>query len=232
MICSWVNRRGCAIARRSCRAAAGQRLAACALAALLGVIGPLRAQESYSEDVVKAAFLYHFGTYVEWPAAAASPTEPITIAVLGADAVTAQLRTFLPGRTIDGRPVEVRPIARIQELQTDEILFVGRENNARLREVIAAIGTRPVLIVTDAADGLADGAMVNFQLVDQRVRFEISLRKAEDSGLRLSSRLLSAALRVETSSCRYGCGETVPFSNVDFVVLEGTGTRSGLYGLD
>jgi len=208
------------------RPAASKRFGAGALAVFVGALGPLQAQESaYSEDVVKAAFLYHFGTYVEWPAAAASSTQPITIAVLGADAVTAQLRTFLPGRTIGGRSVEVRPIARIQELRGDEMLFIGRENNSRLREVIAAVGTRPVLIVTDAVDGLADGAMVNFQLVDQRVRFEISLRKAEDSGLRLSSRLLSAALRVETSGCWHRCGEGLP-SNVPVVVLE-TGSRPG-----
>jgi hypothetical protein len=203
------------------RAAAAPQLAAGALAVLLGVLGPLQAQESpYSEDVVKAAFLYHFGTYVEWPAAAASSTDPITIAVLGADAVTAQLRAFLPGRRIGGRSVEVRPIARIQELRDDEMLFIGRENNSRLREIITRVGKRPVLVVTDAADGLTDGAMVNFQLVDQRVRFEISLRKAEDSGLRLSSRLLSAALRVETSSCWDRCGEGLPPWRRRLVVME------------
>jgi hypothetical protein len=196
--------------------------------ALLGVLGALQAQEAaYSEDVVKAAFLYHFGTYVEWPSAPASATDPITIAVLGADAVTAQLRSFLPGRTIGGRAVEVRPIARIQDLRNDEMLFIGRENNSRLREIVVAVGTRPVLVVTDAADGLADGAMVNFQLVDQRVRFEISQRKAEDSGLKLSSRLLSAALRVETSSCSYPCRETPLLPGASLVVQQGNSRSPG-----
>jgi hypothetical protein len=62
-----------------------------------------------------------------------------------------------------------------------------------------------VLVVADAQDGLRHGAMVNFQLVDQRVRFEISLRNAKAAGLVLSSRLLSAAIRVETSSCWGDC---------------------------
>jgi hypothetical protein len=170
-------------------------------------------QPAYSADEVKAAFLYHFGTYVSWPAPAAS--DPITIAVLGAAPVAKELASYLPGRTIGGRRVEVRPIERIEDVTTDEMLFIGAEFNARLKQLIATLGNRPVLIVTDAADGLSEGAMVNFQLVDRRVRFEISLRKAEDSGLMLSSRLLSAALRVETSSCWFDCGSRIPAGRAD-----------------
>ena len=88
-------------------------------------------------------------------------------------------------------------IARVEDLDEDEIVFVGRANNARLMQTLAAIGQRPVLVVTDAVDGLERGAMVNFQLIDSRVRFEISLPRAQDAGLALSSRLLAAALRVE-----------------------------------
>jgi hypothetical protein len=179
-----------------------------AAASLLTLATPTarHAQEAqYSADEVKAAFLYHFGTYVRWPAAAAA-NEPITIAVLGAEPVAKQLASYLPGRTIAGRRVEVRPVERIEDVGTDEMLFIGAEFNARLGQLIATLGNRPILVVTDAANGLADGAMVNFQLVDRRVRFEISLRKAEDAGLMLSSRLLSAALRVETSSCWFDCG--------------------------
>jgi hypothetical protein len=171
-------------------------------------------QPAYSSDEVKAAFLYHFGTYVSWPTPAAA-NDPITIAVLGAAPVAKQLAAYLPGRTIAGRRVEVRPIERIEDVSTDEMLFIGSEFNARLSQLISTLGNRPVLVVTDAADGLAEGAMVNFQLVDQRVRFEISLRKAEDSGLMLSSRLLSAALRVETSSCWFDCDPRLPARRAD-----------------
>jgi YfiR/HmsC-like len=205
-----MNRPARWIARFFSRGAPAKRLAAAALLALGGLSVAAQAQDAaYSEDEVKAAFLYHFGTYVEWPATNARRTDPLTIAVLGANAVAAQLRNFLPGRTIQGRPVEVRSLARIQDLRDDEVLFIGEENNSHLSDLIDAVGTRPVLIVTDAASDLADGAMVNFQLVDRRVRFEISLRKAQDSGLILSSRLLSAALRVETSSCWSGCRDVI-----------------------
>ena len=87
-----------------------------------------------------------------------------------------------------------------------ELLYIGPEHSDRLPELVAALGNRPVLVVADAPNGLQRGAMVNFRLVDQRVRFEISLRNAKAAGLMLSSRLLSAAIRVETSRCGYECG--------------------------
>jgi hypothetical protein len=173
----------------------------------LAVGGPAAAQRDvYDADQVKAAFLYHFGTYVQWPTAA-SPGDPITIAVLGGDGVAAQLEQFLPGRTIQGRTVVVRALERIEDLGDEEILYIGSEHSDRLDTLTQTIGPRPVLVVTDAEDGLDHGAMVNFQLVDSRVRFEISVPRAEEVGLALSSRLLSAALRVETSEC---CWPTEP----------------------
>jgi hypothetical protein len=169
--------------------------------AATGASEPARAQRDvYNADQVKAAFLYHFGTYVQWPAPRPS-SDPITIAVLGAAAVADQLAEFLPGRNIQGRPVAVRALARIEDLRDEEMLFIGSEHSARLDQLTTAVGQRAVLVVTDAEDGLDHGAMVNFQLVDSRVRFEISLPRAEEAGLVLSSRLLSAALRVETSEC-------------------------------
>jgi hypothetical protein len=157
----------------------------------------------YDADEVKAAFLYHFGTYVQWPDAA--PDAPaMTIAVLDQPAVAAQLARFLPGRRIQDREVGVVEIASIEELGSAEILFIGSRQSARLTELIAALQGRPTLIVTDVDDGLERGAMVNFRLVDSRVRFEISVARAEEAGLMLSSRLLSAAWRVEMAGCCSG----------------------------
>jgi len=150
---------------------------------------------AYDASEVKAAFLYHFGTYVQWPAAAPA-MDPITIVVLGDPDVAAHLARFVPGRRISGRPVETRVITRVEELADDEILFIGRTSNSSLAQITAAVARRPMLVVADAPDGLERGAMVNFQEVDSRVRFEISLPRAEEAGLVLSSRLLAAALRV------------------------------------
>jgi hypothetical protein len=182
---------------------------AAVLALVLAPQATIEAQDrSYSADEVKAAFLYHFGTYVDWPEPHGEG--PITIAVLGAGNIAQQLAAYLPGRTIGGRPVAVRALARIEDLGDASELFIGASENVRLGEVIAKVGQRPVLIVTDAPNGLASGAMVNFQLVDRRVRFEISLKKAQSAGLTLSSRLLAAALRVEQSRCWFDCRQLAP----------------------
>src|SRR5690606_34390124 len=112
------------------------------------------------------------------------------------------------GRTVQGRPIRVRRLRSINELEGEEVLFIGPSENWRLEQLVGAIDG-PTLIVTDAPDGLSAGSMINFQLVDQRVRFEIALPAAEAAGLSLSSRLLSAALRVETSRCWLECWDRV-----------------------
>lgn len=152
----------------------------------------------YSADRVKAAFLYHFSTYVNWPGSAVSD-DVFTIAVLGAESVADELEEFLPGHTIQGRPMEVRRLRSLGDLDGDEVLYIGPEQNRRIAEHLEAVEARPMLVVTDVPDGLRAGAMINFRIVDDRVRFEISLRAAQSVGLELSSRLLSAAMSVEAA---------------------------------
>lgn len=160
-------------------------------------------QVVYSTDEVKAAFLYHFGTYVEWP----SEVETVTITVLGAPGVASALARFLPGRMIQGRPARFRRLAEIGDLADDQILFIGADRNEQLADLVAAIADRPVLVVTDSPDGLGAGSIVNFRVVDRQVRFEVSLPAAESAGLRLSSRLLSAAMRIETAHTAFPATE-------------------------
>jgi hypothetical protein len=148
---------------------------------------------AYLADEVKAAFLYHFGTYVEWPD---DEADFVTIAVLEADALSNLLRKYLLDRTIGDRPVRTKVITSISELTDEQILFIGSPANARLDELLMALNERPILVVTDVPEGLMDGAVINFIQVDDRVQFEISLASAAKAGLTLSSRLLASALRV------------------------------------
>ncbi len=165
---------------------------------------PEAVEKSYPPAQVKAAFLYHFGSYVTWPELK-STADPIRIAILDAPDVARELERFVVGRTIAGRRVRVVRLRSIRGLDDEELLFIGSEDNPRLDELMQAVGSRPTLVVTDAPDGLAQGAMINFQVIDRRVRFEISLKRAREAGLALSSRLLSAALRVETTRCTGPC---------------------------
>src|SRR5690606_18117596 len=182
----------------------------CAAAIFLLAVPPLAAQpttaaasSAYSEVEIKAAFLYNFGSYVQWPRDAGA-ADPITFAVLNAPGVEEALRRLVQGRTLQNRPVRIRRLRSINELDDEEILFIGPAENFQLRQLVAAVNG-PTLIVTDAPDGLELGSMINFQLVDRRVRFEVRLPAAEAAGLMLSARLLSAALRVETTRCWLEC---------------------------
>jgi YfiR/HmsC-like len=171
-------------------------LTALALLGALGALGWRAAQaQSYSEDAVKAAFLYRFAGYVDWPAAAL--VEPqFTIAVLDADGVAGELGRLLQNRRVQNRPARVRSIKSIKELNNAQMLYIGASHRGDLRRVIAALSGRPVLVVTNEDDGLDAGSTVNFLLIDQRVRFEISVDAAQSAGLKVASELLAVALRV------------------------------------
>ena len=150
----------------------------------------------YSEDAVKAVFLSRFAEYVEWPPAALAGSQ-FTIAVFGDDGVAAELQRLLPNYPIKKLPARVKQVRRIQDLGDAQILYIGAGHLDDVRLAVAALHARPVLLVTDDERGLDAGAAVNFMLVDQRVRFEVSLVAAERSALTINSGLLSVAARVQ-----------------------------------
>jgi len=156
-----------------------------------------QAQIQATDVQVKAAFLYKFGAYVEWPSQAfQAPDTPFTIGVLGADAVAEELEQITAGRTVHGRPVAVRRLKRGEPLGALHVLFAGRTEAARLAEVLAPVRSQPLLVVTDAAERVPEGSIINFVPVDNKLRFDIALAAAERMQLRISARLLAVARRV------------------------------------
>lgn len=149
------------------------------------------------ESAVKAAFLYKFCSFVEYPAGAfRAPTDPFVIAVYGDDGVASELEQITTGRTIDGRTIKVRRIYDGDILGTVHLLYAGGPRQGRARE-IAAAARGPVLTVTDSPGSGSTGPVLYFSLEDGRVRFSASLTAAAARNLRLSSRLLTVALQVE-----------------------------------
>ena len=151
----------------------------------------------FSADAVKAAFLYRFASYIEWPEDAPA-TGPFVIAVYGAEDVAKQLDELLPRMTVHGRPALVRRVTRASELAGVHILYVGpREPLARSRSVRETAILLPILIVTDDEKGLDAGGVINFIEQSRNVRFEVSLAAADRARLKIASALLSVAARVE-----------------------------------
>ena len=150
------------------------------------------------ERSVKAAFLYKFLGYIEWPPTAFSrPDSPFVIGVVGADTVASELAQIASGRSVNNRPVAVRRVTEKDSLSGIHMLFIGRGAASRQPQLLAAAQQNSIVTVTETEDALAHGSVINFRLADGRVRFEVSLAAAERSDLKLSSRMLSVASAVQ-----------------------------------
>ena len=146
------------------------------------------AQEATLEYRVKAAYLYNFAKYVEWPASALG-TGPFTICVAGRNVFGAVLDEIVQDEEISERPIVVRVI--LEPEPGCHVVFVpqGAATTAYLRATRGA----PVLTVGEGRNFVAQGGMVNFVIDGSSVRFEIDQATAERAGLRISSRLMRLA---------------------------------------
>lgn len=170
------------------------------LAAGAGTPAPARADSAGGqllERRVKAAFLYKFLGYAEFPASAfADPSGPLTIAVIGSDDMAAELARIVAGRAVAGRPIVVRALREHESVPPVHLLFVAGSDSERAGRVLRA-APGAFLTVTECDGGLRCGSVINFRIVDERVRFDVSLDAAEKKNVKLSSRLLTVANRVQ-----------------------------------
>ncbi len=169
------------------------------------VLGTLAAAQAFSAqfstEAVKAAYLFRFASYVEWPEAAKGEG-PFTIGIVGAEDVAAHLERLLTGMSVQGRPARVRRLRADEDPAGVHILYIGAEAFRGSRPLRQRAIQSPILLVTDSRDGLDGGAVVNFVEVNRNLRFEISLDAAERSGLKIDSALLSVAARVDRVEVR------------------------------
>jgi hypothetical protein len=157
--------------------------------------GEARAAQS-AEREIKAAFLYNFAKFVEWPPGAfPEPASPVTLCVLGDDALGASLETVVKGETLNDRRLVVRRLRDPQEARDCHVLFVSPAER-RISQVLVSLRGAGVLTVGDGNDFLDQGGMIRLFLEQNRVRFDINLDAAERSRLKLSSKLLRLARTV------------------------------------
>jgi hypothetical protein len=175
-------------------------LVAMMLATTLTWAVPVASQsvDSASEQSIKAAYLYKFADYVEWPREVLEdPAVPLTIGVVGADALARELEEMTRGRTAHGRPILIRRVGPRVSLDGMHVLFVGSAGTGDLPDLTTAARQHAVLLVTETSNALELGSVINFRPIDQRIRFEVSLDSADRSGLKLSARLLAVAVHVQ-----------------------------------
>ena len=143
---------------------------------------------------VKAAFLYNFAKFVEWPPGAfRNPTDRIAICVLGQDPFDGALEDAVKGKTLEGRPFAVLNISESRQAGRCQILFIGASEHKRVQAILAELRGSSALTVGETEDFAIRGGIVNFKLDGGHVRLEINVEAAAMAKLRISSKLLSLA---------------------------------------
>jgi hypothetical protein len=146
------------------------------------------------EYQIKAAFLYNFAKFVEWPPSSfRDGAAPLQICVLGHDPFGEVLRNITREKTVNGRKLEVRQIVDLQLARACHILFIASSEKTQLKRVFETLEGADCLTVGDTDDFIEHGGMINFVLENDRVQFDVSRKAADHAGLKISSKLLAVA---------------------------------------
>lgn len=154
---------------------------------------------SATEYQVKAAFLYNFAKFVEWPGDSfPSSSAPIQVCILGRDDFGQELQLITQDKVINGRRIEIDHVLTLNRARDCQVLFIGSSERSRTREILASVQGRTVLTISDEPGFAAAGGVINFILENSRVRFEINLTAAYQAHLKISSKLLALAKLVHS----------------------------------
>ena len=146
------------------------------------------------EYQVKAAFLFNFAKFVEWPPSSFSDASaPLRICVFGLNPFGQELRDIAHEKTVNGRKLEVSDVADLQQARKCQILFISSSEKKQMKQILTGLSGTGVLTVGDTKGFAEQGGMINFVLENDRVQFEVSRKAAEQAGLKISSKLLSVA---------------------------------------
>jgi hypothetical protein len=145
-----------------------------------------------SEIQVKAAFLYNFLKFVDWPAT--RNEGPIELCVLGKDPFGGALEREVEGKTVNGRRLVIRNIVEVSAGRSCHVLFLSAPEAGRISEIIKAIRGWNILTVSEIDRFCERGGIITFLMEGQRVRFQINPKMAASAGLKISSKLLQLAV--------------------------------------
>jgi hypothetical protein len=170
-------------------------------AAVLLVGSPAQEGEGYAaepvrkaqgEYQVKAAFVYNFIKFVDWPAGSERSSNELLFCVMG---TVPDMGPFedLQGQEIMGKRLTVTQVRERGPVEDCQVLFISSALSPRMKDVLDLIARKPILTVGDTDGYARQGIMINMYLERKRVRFEINARSARESGLQISAKLLSLA---------------------------------------
>lgn len=177
--------------------------AAVALALFCGVRAD--AQAGVDEAQVRAAYVYNFLKFVEWPAdSTRGPRQRVLVAIIGKGATADATAKFLVSKKLGDRPIEVFRVGWDQELAGASAVFMADRDAARQRHVLNAIASAPMLTIGDGEEFATRGGMIALVSVERRVRFDINVDAVRAARLGVSSKLLALSRRVHSTTKAQG----------------------------
>jgi len=152
------------------------------------------------EYQLKAAFLFNFAQFVDWPSTAyASDKATFRIGVLGDNPFGTSLSHTISGESIKAHKMEVVTGGSLEELKGCQMIFISKSERGQIDDILGKLDSGPVLTVSEM-DGFAQkGGMINFFLDGSKVRFEVNPDAAKKCGLKISSQVLSLGKLVKTA---------------------------------
>ena len=152
------------------------------------------------EYMVKAAMLFNFGKFVDWPQESfKNESSPFVIGILGADPFGALFET-VKDKTIKGRKLVIRKLPRLENFEDCQILFFSKSEKGNLRPFLAATKKYNILTVSDIVDFAQQGGMIGLVEGENTIVFEVNLDTVQRSNLKVSSQLLKLAKIVGSGS--------------------------------
>lgn len=155
-------------------------------------------QMTAGEYQLKAAFLFNFAKFVEWPAERLRPSEPLVIGVVGDDRFGTALDDVVRGRSVGGRRVTIRRLAWNDYFAGCHILFISSSELPYLQKILGDVRGLSILTVADFDGFMHRGGTIELKTADRRIQFSVNLGPARDARLKISSKLLNLAQVVYT----------------------------------
>jgi len=155
----------------------------------------LKCHAQPTEYQIKAAFIYNFARFTDWPPAAfVASDSPMVIGVLGKNVFGDDLANTVNGKSIDGHPLQFKHFDSIADAAHCQVLFISASHKEDLPKILQQLQGNSTLTISETDGFIEAGGMIYLEIIDQKVRFEINNETAKKAGLNISSKLLSLAV--------------------------------------
>lgn len=160
--------------------------------------------QSATEDQIKAAYMFNFAKFVEWPAEAFPPAaSSLNFCAVGRSQTADELDSLVADKSINGHPIKVHRLGKLEEIKSCHVLFLATASGKQQQQVLQAARGLPILVVGDTPGFARSGGMIGFITENGKVLFEVNPASAEEAHLKISSKLLALA-RIVSSRIERG----------------------------